>query len=196
MYRLLLPVAFVVAVVVCVIGFDKTKPRADFVFVNRGDVFTLDPQRMSWLNDMQIAYCLYEGLVRWNTVDFSIELAAADELAVSDDGLVYTFHIRDDAMWSNGAEVTAYDFRYAWMRLLTPDTASDYSNFFYSIEGAKKFWDLRTAQLKNKTVLSLAQISTMFNELVGIKVLGEKTIQIQLEKTRTLFFRPTRTCSL
>ena len=182
MYRLLLPVAFVVAVVVCVIGFDKTKPRADFVFVNRGDVFTLDPQRMSWLNDMQIAYCLYEGLVRWNTVDFSIELAAADELAVSDDGLVYTFHIRDDAMWSNGAEVTAYDFRYAWMRLLTPDTASDYSNFFYSIEGAKKFWDLRTAQLKNKTVLSLAQISTMFNELVGIKVLGEKTIQIQLEK--------------
>jgi oligopeptide transport system substrate-binding protein len=137
---------------------------------------------MSWLNDMQIAYCLYEGLVRWNTVDFSIELAAADELSVSDDGLVYTFHIRDDARWSNGAKVTAHDFRYAWMRLLTPDTASDYSNFFYSIDGAKEFWDLRTEQLKNKTVLSLAQISTMFNERVGINIPSDKTIQITLTK--------------
>ena len=93
MYRLFLPIAFVVAVVACTIGLDKTKPRADFVFVNRGDVFTLDPQRMSWLTDMQVAYCLYEGLVRWNTKDFSIELAAADKLDISEDGLVYTFHI-------------------------------------------------------------------------------------------------------
>ena len=129
MYRLFIPVAFVVVVVVCIIGLDTTKPRADFVFANRGDVFTLDPQRMSWLHDMQIAYCLYEGLVRWDTEDFSIELAAADSLEVSSDGLVYTFHIRDDARWSNGAKVTAHDIRYAWMRLLNPDTASDYSNF-------------------------------------------------------------------
>ena len=77
MYRILLPVAIVVAAVFFTIGFEKNKPRADFVFVNRGDVFTLDPQRMSWLTDMQAAYCLYEGVVRWNTDDFSIEPAAA-----------------------------------------------------------------------------------------------------------------------
>jgi len=134
MYRLLLPVAFLVVIVLSLIGFDNTEKRADFVFVNRGDVFTLDPQRMSWLSDMQIAYCLYEGLVRWDTDDFSIEMAAADRLEVSNEDKTYTFFIKSNAKWSNGAPVTAHDFRYSWMRLLTPDTASDYSNFFFSIQ--------------------------------------------------------------
>ena len=76
MYKLLLPVVILIAVIAGVFTFDKQQPRADFVFINRGDVFTLDPQRMSWLNDMQMAYCLYEGLVRWNPKDFSVELPA------------------------------------------------------------------------------------------------------------------------
>jgi len=182
MYRLLLPVAFLVVVVLSLLTYDKTEERADFVFVNRGDVFTLDPQRMSWLTDMQIAYCLYEGLVRWNTEDFSIELAAADRLDVSQEDRVYTFHIREDARWSNGAPVTAHDFRYSWMRLLTPDTASDYSNFFFSIKGAREYWDLRTRQLHDRVVLTTSQIIDAFNRTVGIRVLGKHTIQIELHQ--------------
>lgn len=182
MYRLLLPVAFLVFVVVGLLSIDKTERRADFVFVNQGDVFTLDPQRMSWLTDMQIAYCLYEGLVRWNTEDFSIELAAADRLEMSQDDRVYTFHINKNAKWSNGAPVTSHDFRYSWMRLLTPDTASDYSNFFFSISGAKEFWDARTAQLKRNVVLTTEQIIDSFNQTVGIRVLDKHTIQIELHR--------------
>jgi oligopeptide transport system substrate-binding protein len=181
-FRLLIPIAFVVAVVVAIVGLDNTKPRADFVFVNRGDVFTLDPQRMSWLTDMQIAYCLYEGLVRWNTKDFSIDLAAADKLEVSEDGLVYKFHVRDDAKWSNGAEVTSYDFQYAWMRLLTPDTSSDYSNFFYCIKGAKDFWDWRTEQLKNGTVTSLNDLREEFAARVGVSTPDYKTVVVELAR--------------
>lgn len=182
MFRLLLPVAFVVGVVICVVGFDKTRPRADFVFVNRGDVFTLDPQRMSWLTDMQIAYCLYEGLVRWNTKDFSIEPAAALRFEVSDDGLSYRFFLRKDARWSNGASVTANDFRYAWMRLLTPDTSSDYSNFFYSIKGATDYWKWRTTQLEQGVVSSLQEIEERFNDMVAIDVVDEFTLNITLAK--------------
>lgn len=181
MFRLLVPVAFVVAVVACVIGFDRTEKRADFVFVNRGDVFTLDPQRMSWLTDMQMAYCLYEGLVRWNTEDFSVELAAADSLKISEDGLVYTFYIRHDAKWSNGAPVTAYDFQYAWFRLLTPDTASDYSNFFYVINGAKSYWDWRSEQLQDRVVNTIDNIMDAFDAHVGIRVVDSHTIEIELE---------------
>lgn len=180
MYRLLLPVAFLVVVVLSLLGFDNTEKRADFVFVNRGDVFTLDPQRMSWLSDMQIAYCLYEGLVRWNTEDFSIELAAAENLEVSNDNRTYTFSIKDTAKWSNGAPVTAYDFRYSWMRLLTPDTASDYSNFFFSIKGAQEYWDTRTTQLRDGVVLAIEEIVDAFNSTVGIRVLDDLTIQIEL----------------
>ncbi len=46
---------------------------------------------------------------------------------VSDDSLTYTFHIQEDAKWSNGTDLTANDFVYAWNRLIDPDTASDYS---------------------------------------------------------------------
>ncbi len=180
MYRLLLPVAFLVVVVLGLLGLDKTEERADFVFVNRGDVFTLDPQRMSWLTDMQIAYCLYEGLVRWNTEDFSIELAAADHLEMSNEDRTYTFTIKDDAKWSNGAPVTAHDFQYSWMRLLTPDTASDYSNFFFSIKGARAYWDTRTSQLRDGDVLTMEEILDGFNNTVGIRVIDDRKIQIEL----------------
>ncbi|HIB50242.1 MAG TPA: peptide ABC transporter substrate-binding protein [Phycisphaerales bacterium] len=181
MYRLLVPVAFVVAVVVCIVGFERTRPRADFVFVSSGDVFTLDPQRMSWLSDLQIGYCLYEGLVRWNTEDFSIEPAAAEQYEISDDGLEYIFHLRNDARWSNGASVTAHDFRYAWMRLLTPDTASDYSSFFYSISGAKEYWDLRTKQLQDGTFVTLEELEESFGSIVEIKVVDTFTLKVKLD---------------
>jgi oligopeptide transport system substrate-binding protein len=181
-FRLLFPVAFVVGVVICVVGFDKPRPRADFVFVNRGDVFTLDPQRMSWLTDMQIAYCLYEGLVRWNTEDFSIEPGAAKRFDVSEDRQNYRFFLRKDARWSNGASVTAYDFRYAWMRLLTPDTSSDYSNFFYTIKGAADFWEWRTGQLKKGIVSSLQEIERRFNDMVAIDIVDAYTLNITLVK--------------
>ena len=60
-----------------VLHLDDAPPRADMVFANRGEIFTLDPQRMSWLQDFRMAYALYEGLVRWNNTDFSVEPAAA-----------------------------------------------------------------------------------------------------------------------
>ncbi len=50
----------------------------------------------------------------------------AESYELSDDGLTYTFHIRD-AKWSNGDPVTANDFVFGWNRLVDPDTASDYS---------------------------------------------------------------------
>ncbi len=50
----------------------------------------------------------------------------AESYELSDDGLTYTFHIRD-AKWSNGDPVTANDFVFSWDRLTDPDTASDYS---------------------------------------------------------------------
>lgn len=182
MYKLLLPIATLIAVVVVLSSYEDKNSRADFVFINRGDVFTLDPQRMSWLNDMQMAYCLYEGLVRWNPNDFSIELAAADSVEKSEDGLSYTFHIREDAKWSNGAPLTSYDFQYAWMRLLTPDFASDYSGFFFSIKGARAYWTWRTRELANKSTLSIEQVAEVFEEMVGVTALDANTLRVELEQ--------------
>jgi oligopeptide transport system substrate-binding protein len=182
MLRILALVAILVALAVFVTGFSSQRERADFVFVNRGDVFTLDPQRMSWLNDMQIAYCLYEGVVRWNTVDFSLEAAAAESYDISEDKKTYTFRLRKDALWSNGAPVTAYDFQYAWMRLLTPDTSSDYSGFFFSIAGANEYWDWRVQQLTEQNVLTLGEIESKFRDTVRISTPSAYELVVELER--------------
>src|SRR5699024_6355095 len=48
---------------------------------------------------------------------------------VSDDGLTWTFNLREDAEWENGDPVTAHDFVYAWRRAVDPDTGSEYGPF-------------------------------------------------------------------
>lgn len=62
---------------------------------------------------------LMEGMTRLGK-DHQPEPAAAEEWEVSEDGKVYTFMIREDAKWSNGDDVTAGDFEFAWKRLLDP----------------------------------------------------------------------------
>ena len=136
-----------VAMLTALARLDVNPSSADLVYVNRGDVFTLDPQRMSYLKDFRMAYALYEGLVRWDNADFSIQPAASDLPDISADRLTYTFHIKPEAKWSNGDPVTSHDFLYAWKRLLFPDTAADYSNLFFLIDGASEFWTWRNDQL-------------------------------------------------
>lgn len=73
-----------------------------------------------------------EGLYRQGP-DGEYELGmAAEEPTISEDGLTYTYKIREDAVWSNGEPVTANDFVYAWQRLVNPDQAAPYS---YLIDG-------------------------------------------------------------
>jgi len=146
--RTLTPFVLLIAALFAVIQLDRAPSNADLVFVNRSDIFTLDPQRMSYLADFRMAAALYENLLRWDNHTFEIEPAAADLPTVSADQRTYTFHIRDAARWSNGQRVTAHDFVYSWKRLILPETAADYSNLFFIIDGAEAFWRFRQQQLR------------------------------------------------
>lgn len=185
----------ILSVLLAIIYWEYTPVRSDLILVNRGDVFTLDPQRMSYVQDFRMAYALYEGLVRWNNDDLSIEPAAAVSLPeISDDQLIYTFHLRPDASWSNGDPVTAHDFVYSWKRLLWPDTAADYSNLLFVIEGAEEFFRWRSGQLADFTLRPHAstqnddawslfeQASAHFENTVGLRVIDDLTLQIKLRR--------------
>ncbi len=69
-----------------------------------------------------------DGLYRLGK-DAKAEPGIAKSNDVSDDGLTWTFHLRDDAKWSNGDPVTANDFVYAWQRAVNPDTGSEYGPY-------------------------------------------------------------------
>lgn len=69
----------------------------------------------------------FEGLVR--EVDGRLEPAVAESYKVSVDRLEYTFNLRE-TRWSDGEPVTAYDFEFAWKRVLAPETESGYKRLF------------------------------------------------------------------
>ena len=112
---------------------EKPAPRADLVFINGAEPETLDPALMSGQSDMRLAYALFEGLTAFDA-DGQPRPGVAARWDLSPDGTVYTFHLRPDARWSDGARVTAADFVHAWQRVLTPANAAQYAGQLYCLK--------------------------------------------------------------
>lgn len=96
---------------------------------------TLDPSLATGVPAQHVLDDLFEGLA---TVDVAGQVApgVAQSWTTSSDGLTWTFHLRPNAEWSNGAPLTAQDFIYAWQRILTPSTASEYAQALAPIVNA------------------------------------------------------------
>ena len=111
---------------------------------------------------------IMQSLVMSGLTELAADGSPLPELAeswdVSDDGLVYTFHLAD-AKWSNGDPVTASDFVYAWQRLDNPDTASEYA------------FILDTVHIANAAAVNAGEVDP--SEL-GVKAVDDKTLEVTL----------------
>lgn len=96
----------------------------------------LDPQLISAYTDQNIAVALFEGLCALDERTSQPVPAAAERWEVSADGLVYTFHLRPSAGWSNGDPLTASDFVASWRRALAPSLAAEYAYLLYPLKNA------------------------------------------------------------
>ncbi|MEX0643008.1 MAG: peptide ABC transporter substrate-binding protein [Pirellulales bacterium] len=114
-------------------------PPADFTFFNESEIKSVDPAIITGHPEGRIAWAIYEGLMRPRPEDNTAEPGVADHWDISDDGRVYTFHLRDNARWSNGEPVTAHDFHYAFRRLLDPMTGAEYAYQAWYIVNAKRY---------------------------------------------------------
>lgn len=185
-----------VGMLLMVTGCEPPKPEADFVFIENAAHQSLDPQFMSWSNDIRIVASVYDPLVRMDFVKFEIEPATAESWTVSEDGLTYTFTLREGAVWSNGDPVVAGDYIYAWRRALMPDTAAQYAELLYCVKGAKAFYTWRSEQmgayLQGETSAEAAQAAldeafARFDETVGLEAVDDRTLVVTLEQPTPYF---------
>lgn len=89
-------------------------------------VESLDPQQATDGTSFEVIADYTDGLMQMDADGAPIN-AIAESYEVTEDGLTYTFHLREDAKWSNGDPVTAADFVFAWQRAVDPEIASEYS---------------------------------------------------------------------
>jgi oligopeptide transport system substrate-binding protein len=138
--------------------------RADLVILNGAEPESIDPAVVTGQLEGRICYALFDGLLHFDRFG-KPQAAIAERWDISNDGKIYTFHLRSNAKWSNGDPVTATDFLRSWQRVLSPETASEYAYLVYEIKNAKEF---NEGTLKD------------FDK-VGIKAIDDQTFQVELD---------------
>jgi oligopeptide transport system substrate-binding protein len=136
-----LAVGLVLMLLLCgvVLGSRTASPRADFAFCNQAEPASLDPAVSTGVPDARILRALFEGLTRPDPATNQPLPGVAERWTTSADGLLWSFHLRESARWSNGDPVTAQDFVYSLRRVLDPRTASRTAYLLWCIDGAQDY---------------------------------------------------------
>ncbi len=137
------------------------------------DPDTIDPTLNTSSGAGSIIDNAFEGLMRLDENE-KAKPGVAESYEVSDDQLVYTFHLRENAKWSDGEPVTAKDFEYSWVRALTKETAAEYSYQLFYIKNGEKFYNGEATR-----------------EELGIEVVDDYTLKVTLEAPTAYFLELT-----
>ena len=107
-------------------GEESTGTASGFTVQYGPNPETLDPALNSSIDGANTLITVFEPLL---LIDENNEVipGQAESYTVSDDGLVWTFTMRDGLKWSDGSDLTAKDFEYSFKRLAAPDTAAPYA---------------------------------------------------------------------
>lgn len=133
---------------------------------------TLDPGCCIDDSSSEIIYQLFSGLVELSP-NLSVLPDVAHSWEVLEGGRKYRFYLRDDVYWSDGTQVTAGDFEFAWRRVLSPSFNPWCAEFLSMIKGAK---DLNTGELVDPDKLGLYSRDPL-------------TLEIELENPTSYFLQ-------
>lgn len=147
-------------------GADKAEGAgtSDLNIMLETPVQSLDPQQATDGTSFEVIAGYTDGLMQMDA-DGQAVPAIAETYDLSDDGLTYTFHLRD-AKWSNGEPVTAADFVFAWQRAVDPAVASEYAYMLSDI-----------GQIKNAAEIIAG---SMDKGELGVTAVDDKTLEVQL----------------
>lgn len=100
------------------------------------EIATMDASLITDINSANYIGHVVEGLLKIDEEGNPAPAIAAGPGEISEDGLTYTYKLREDALWSNGDPVTAHDFVYSLQRLVNPATGASYSYLAETIVNA------------------------------------------------------------
>ncbi len=132
---------------------------------------TLDVQLINDSVGSTIVSQMFLGILDGDPRTGGYKPGLAKSWDISDEGMVYTFHLRDNLVWSDGIAITAEGIRKSYLRILDKETGSSFVNIIKStIKNAEEYFDGKV----NESDL-------------GIKALDEKTLEITLKSPKPYF---------
>mgnify|MGYP005671981943 FL=1 len=169
--ELLIVLIFVVSCSENISPVDSSIDTGVFHFGNGSEPQGIDPHIVTGVPEHHILISLCEGLTIPNLNGGGNLPGAAESWTLSEDGKEYIFNLNKNAKWSNGDPVTASDFVWSWMRILTASLGSQYPDMLYYLEGAEEYH---------------TGVTSNFDE-VGVKAIDDYTLKVNL-KNPTPFF--------
>ena len=150
---------------------DAAKPEGNVLrYVMSGEPETLDPNMNNYASSSNVLLNLFTGLYQYSADGSGVEPACAESYTVSDDGLTYTFKLKEGLKWSDGSPLTAADFEYSWKRELKQETASTAA------------WQLY--YIKNGEAYNNGQCEA---DEVGVKAIDDITLEVVLNNPTPYF---------
>ena len=147
----------------------NAKSGGNITVTYKDDVATLDPAiGYDWQNWSMIK-SLYDGLMDYEPGTTELRPGLAESYEISDDGMVFTFKLRDGVQFHNGRVMTADDVKYSLDRVTNPKTQSPGAGFFGSIAGYEAISSGETESLS------------------GVKVIDDQTVEITLSRPDATF---------
>ena len=141
-------------------------PGNVFRFNNGAEPEYIDPGLATGQPDDRIIRLLFEGLTRIDQETLRPKPGIAERWNISSDQLTYTFSLRPNAVWSDGAPITARDFVYAWTRVLDPKTAARYASHLYYLVNGQEF---NEGKIQDPSQ-------------VGVRALDDHTLEVRLRQ--------------
>lgn len=179
-------------IIVILTGISIEKQKENYTKVNKVKFITynmsINPENLNLttnnnIREKDLLVTLFEGLVKENE-EGKVMPALADEVLVSDDGLEYTFKLRNDIYYSTGEKITAEEFKNFFKAFLS-DPDNIYSSRLDCIFGAKEFREGRgefsnvAVSTKEENILSIRLnysvpnfINTLSNPVFNLRDYG------------------------
>lgn len=151
-----------------------------------GEPDYIDPSIADFSTSVTVSKNVFATLLRFDPASgeampyVASEVPSSENGGISDDGLTYTFKLREDAVWEDGEPITAQDFVYAIQRLLDPRVGSYYGTTYYTemiVGGA----DLAFAVDADEATIQ------QLRDGVNVRAVDDRTLEVTITRPSTTF---------